>query len=68
VIPYAGQLCIRGIDVWVIKRINEGSRPISVVLDGLDPVYEVPVSVRHLLFESVDDTEKLRRRSRPSGS
>jgi hypothetical protein len=47
------------LDAAVIKRIKDGSKLIPVVLDGVDPTSEVPASVRHLLFESVDDTAAL---------
>lgn len=43
------------LDAAVVKRINEDSRLIPVVLDGLDAKTEVPASVRHLLLEYVPD-------------
>jgi TIR domain len=43
------------LDAAVVKRINDGSRLIPVVLDGLKPS-EIPTSIRHLLFENVPDT------------
>lgn len=44
------------LDAAVVKRINEGSKLIPVVLDGLDPKTEVPPSIRHLLLEIVPNT------------
>jgi hypothetical protein len=38
----------------VVKRIQENTRLIPVVLDGLEPT-DLPVSIRHLLFEPVPD-------------
>jgi hypothetical protein len=42
------------LDAAVIKRIQENARLIPIVLDGLD-VSELPVAIRHLLFEAVPD-------------
>lgn len=43
----------------VVKRINTGSKLIPVVLDNLDPVTEVPASIRHLILEYVPDPSDL---------
>jgi|tagenome__1003787_1003787.scaffolds.fasta_scaffold20615811_1 hypothetical protein len=43
------------LDAAVVKRINEKSKLIPIVLDGLDVRSEVPTSVRHLLLEYVAD-------------
>jgi hypothetical protein len=44
------------LDAAVVKRINEDSKLIPVVLDDLDIKTEVPPSVRHLVCEFVRDT------------
>lgn len=46
------------LDAAVVKRIEEGSKLIPVVLDGLKP-QQVPPPIRHLLFETVSDTDEL---------
>lgn len=46
------------LDAAVVKRINDGSKLIPIVLDELE-VSEIPASIRHLLFESVPDTTSL---------
>ena len=46
------------LDAAVVKRINEDSKLIPIVLDSLDVKTEVPVSVRHLLLEYVPDTSE----------
>jgi TIR domain len=43
------------LDAAVVKRINDDSRLIPIVLDDLDVKTEVPASVRHLLLEFVPD-------------
>lgn len=45
---------VEELDAAVVKRINGGSRLIPIVLDDLKPS-EIPISIRHLLFESVHD-------------
>lgn len=47
------------LDAAVVKRINEGSKLIPIVLDNLDPKTEVPPPVRHLLLEYVSDPNQL---------
>ncbi len=42
----------------VVKRINEGSRLIPIVLDHI-PVDELPVALRHLVIEFVPDVDLL---------
>lgn len=46
------------LDAAVVKRIEEGSNLIPVVLDGLEPK-QLPASIRHLLFERVTDVQEL---------
>ena len=46
------------LDAAVVKRIEEGSKLIPVVLDGLTP-RELPAPIRHLLFEPVPDPTQL---------
>jgi hypothetical protein len=46
------------LDAAVVKRIQEDSRLIPIVLDGLQPS-ELPAAIRHLLFEPVTDTSQL---------
>jgi TIR domain len=46
------------LDAAVVKRIQEESLLIPIVLDGLQPS-ELPTAVRHLLFEPVTDTSRL---------
>jgi hypothetical protein len=46
------------LDAAVVKRIEDGSRLIPVVLDGLKPA-EIPAPIRHLLFEAVPDPSDL---------
>lgn len=48
------------LDAAVVKRINEQSKLIPVVLDGLTD-NEIPAAVRHLLRIAVPDTNDLRR-------
>ena len=43
------------LDAAVVKRINDDSKLIPVVLDDLDVKTEVPPSVRHLFLEFVPD-------------
>jgi hypothetical protein len=43
------------LDAAVVKRINDDSKLIPIVLDDLDVKTEVPASVRHLLLEFVRD-------------
>jgi hypothetical protein len=43
------------LDAAVVKRINDDSKLIPVVLDDLDVKTEVPASIRHLLLEFVPD-------------
>ena len=45
------------LDAAVVKRINDDSKLIPVVLDNLDVKREVPMSVRHLLLEYVPDVQ-----------
>lgn len=40
------------LDAAVVKRIQDNTRLIPVVLDGLEPT-DLPVAIRHLLFEPV---------------
>lgn len=42
------------LDVAVVKRIQDNTRLIPVVLDALQPA-DLPMAVRHLLFEPVPD-------------
>jgi hypothetical protein len=49
------------LDAAVVKRINEGSKLIPIVLDNLDPATEVPAPIRHLLFENVPNPQDLDR-------
>ncbi len=46
------------LDAAVVKRIEDGSRLIPVVLDGLQPG-EIPAPIRHLLFEPVSDPAEI---------
>jgi hypothetical protein len=46
------------LDAAVVKRINEDSKLIPVVLDALDVKTEVPASIRHLLLEYVPDPDE----------
>lgn len=48
---------VEELDAAVVKRIQQESRLIPIVLDGLQPS-ELPVAVRHLLFEPVADTSR----------
>ena len=43
------------LDAAVVKRVNDDSKLIPIVLDNLDVKTEVPASVRHLLLEFVPD-------------
>lgn len=43
------------LDAAVVKRINDDSKLIPIVLDDLDVKTEVPASVRHLFLEFVPD-------------
>jgi hypothetical protein len=44
------------LDAAVVKRIQDNTRPIPVVLNGLEPI-DLPVAIRHLLFEPVTDLD-----------
>ncbi len=46
------------LDAAVVKRIEEGSQLIPVILDDLGRA-EIPVAIRHLLFERVPETSEL---------
>jgi hypothetical protein len=46
------------LDAAVVKRIEDGSKLIPVVLDGLKPA-EIPAPIRHLLFEAVPNPSDL---------
>jgi hypothetical protein len=43
------------LDAAVVKRINDDSKLIPIVLDNLDVKTDVPASIRHLLLEFVPD-------------
>ena len=47
------------LDAAVVKRINEGSKLIPIVLDNLDPKTEVPAPLRHLRLRVVPDPSQL---------
>jgi hypothetical protein len=43
------------LDAAVVKRINDDSKLIPIVLDNLDVKTDIPASIRHLLLEFVPD-------------
>jgi TIR domain len=46
------------LDAAVVKRINDDSKLIPIVLDNLDVKTDVPAAVRHLLLEIVPDSSE----------
>jgi hypothetical protein len=46
---------IEELDAAVVKRINDDSKLIPIMLDGLDIKTEVPASIRHLVIEDASD-------------